>query len=242
MNTITTKRRPLVEVTSLSCVRRPGRPDEVVVLAGFDLRVLPGELVALVGPSVSGKTTLLRVLAGLDAPARGRARVGEIDLVRATAADLEACRRLVSYVSEQPEDGLWPSLTVLENVQAPMLVAGVAARERRRRSTELVESFGLSAYLAARPASLAGGGRLRLALAVALASRPALVLLDDPLAELDAATARDALDDLIEQLRGPGTSLLLASRSRDVTRHVERVVWMGSSTAALPPREAFMDA
>ncbi len=242
MNAIATGRRPLVEVGDLTCARRPGRPDEVVAVAGFDLRALPGELVALIGPTVCGKTTLLRVLAGLDAPAGGRARVGEVDLRRATAAERDAYRRLVSYVPEQPENGLWPSLTVLENVQAPMLAAGVAAGERRRRSAELLESFGLGAHAARRPAWLPGDGRLRLALAVALATQPALVLLDEPMAELDAETARDALDDLTAQLRGSGTALLLASRSREVVRHVDRVVWMGSSTPALPSHRADLGA
>lgn len=225
--------RPLVEVRGLTCGHRLGRPDEVLAPRDAELEVAPGELVALTGAGGSGKTSLLRVLAGLDAPAAGHASVAGLDL--ATAADREECRRrLVGYVAQEPERGLWLTLTAAENVQAPMLVARVDRAERRRRAAELLEALRLTGRERHRPAQLAGGERLRLALAVALANRPPLLLVDGPAGELDAETARAVLLDLQALLRRSGTAAVIASRGADAEPFVDRVHRLSGTAAPLP--------
>jgi putative ABC transport system ATP-binding protein len=226
--------RPLVEVRGLTCGHRVGRPDEVLAPRDIDLELAPGDVVALTGTGGSGKTSLLRVLAGLEAPAAGQARVGGLDLALATAADLdEYRRRLVGYVAQEPERGLWPSLTAAENVQAPMLVAGVDRAQRRRRSAELLDALGLTGRERYRPAQLTGGERLRLALATALANRPPLLLVDDPAGELDAETVRSLLGDLQSLLRREGTAALIASRGPEVEALAGRVHRLGGVASPL---------
>jgi ABC-type lipoprotein export system ATPase subunit len=228
--------RPLVSVSGLTCVHRLGEPGEVIALEQVDLQLAPGELVVLVGPGGSGKTTLLRVLAGLTPPDAGQVLVGGLDLGTATAPERDDYRRrLVGYVAQRPDAGLWPSLTVVENVQAPMLVTAVAGAERSRRAADLLAAMGLGGRLRQRPAQLPGAERLRLALAVALANVPALLLVDEPAGELDAEGARAVLTDLAALVRRLGTATLVASWDADVAPAADRVVWLrGSPPAALP--------
>ena len=223
---------PLVAVRGLVCGHRLGRPDEVIAVRGVDLGLAPGDLVALVG---RGKTSLLRVLAGLEAPAAGEARVGGLDLATATRRERDEHRRgMVGLVAQRPDSGLWPTLTAAENVQAAMLVAGAGRADRVRRAGELLEAMRLSGRLQHRPWELAGGERLRLALAVALANQPPLLLVDDPAAELDRGTATTVLFDLESLLRRTGTAALIAGHGPDVEPYVDRVHRLGDSPAAAP--------
>jgi ABC-type lipoprotein export system ATPase subunit len=228
--------RALVSVRGLTCVHRLGEPGEVIALEQVDLELAPGELVALVGPGGSGKTTLLRVLAGLVPPDAGQVLVGGLDLATAAAAERDDYRRrLVGYVAQRPAAGLWPSLTVADNVRAPMLVTAVAAEERSRRAGDLLEALGLTGRLRQRPAQLPGGERLRLALAVALANVPALLLVDEPAGEVDADAAWAILADLDVLVRRLGTATLVATWNPDAVATADRVVWLqGSPPAVLP--------
>lgn len=227
--------RPVVEVRGLTCGHRLGRPDEVLAPRDVELELAPGDLVALVGAGGSGKTTLLRVLAGLDAPAAGQVRVAGLDLAAASKGERDEYRcRLVGYVAQEPERGLWPSLTAAENVQAPMLVAGTGRAERRRRAAELLEALGLAGRELHRPARLPGGERLRLALATALANRPPLLLVDEPTGEVDSQTARAILLDLGSLLRLEGTAALIASRGPDLEPYVDGVHRLAGGGAPVP--------
>jgi lipoprotein-releasing system ATP-binding protein len=226
--------QPLVELRGLTCGHRLGRPDELLVPRDVELELAAGELVALVGEGGAGKTTLLRVLAGLDPPAAGQARVAGLDLSAATARDRDAHRRLVGYVAQEPERGLWPSLTALENVLAPMLVGSADREERQRWALDLLEALRLSARARHRPAQLAGAERLRLALATGLACRPALLLVDEPAGELDPDAVRLVLFDLESLLRREGTAALIAGRGADAEPHVDRVHHLGRASSRLP--------
>lgn len=224
----------LVDLHGLTCGHRLGRPDELLVPRDVDLEVAPGELVALVGEGGAGKTTLLRVVAGLDLPAAGEARVAGLDLATATPHERDALRRLVGYVAQEPERGLWPSLTALENVLAPMLVGRADREERQRWALELLEALRLSGRGRHRPGQLAGAERLRLAMAAALANRPQLLLVDEPAGELDPDAVRMVLFDLESLLRREGTAALIAGRGADADPYVDRVHRLGRGPARLP--------
>lgn len=198
---------------------------EVVALQGLDLAVAEGETIAVVGRSGSGKTTLMNVLAGVEPPTAGRVRVAGHDLSRMSAGERERYRReTVGYVWQRAAANLWPELTALGNVQVPMLAGRLAAGERVARSAELLEALGLGGLGDRRPAELSGGENQRLALAVALANRPRLLLADEPTAELDSETARKLLDDLVALLKRTGSSAVIVTHDKALERHVNRVI------------------
>ncbi|HVJ35799.1 MAG TPA: ABC transporter ATP-binding protein [Terriglobia bacterium] len=152
-------------------------------LSHINLVAGSGEFIALLGPSGCGKTTLLRLLAGFERPDHGSIELGEI-LVAGRGIYLPPEKRNIGMVFQSY--ALWPHMTVAENVGFALSVRGMPGAERRKRVAEALELVGLSAYAARRPAQLSGGQRQRVALARCLAMRPPVILLDEPLANLDA--------------------------------------------------------
>jgi len=167
---------------------------EVVALQGLDLHVPRGEMLALVGPSGAGKSTLLNILGGLDEPSAGRCSVAGIDLSRLSGRErIYYRRRIVGHVWQQTSRNLFGDLTLLDNVLAPMVLAGYPSGLRRKRARRLLELVGLGDRVGYRPDRLSGGEQQRGALAVALANEPQLLLADEPTGELDSVTAREVL-------------------------------------------------
>jgi ABC-type lipoprotein export system ATPase subunit len=198
---------------------------EVVALQGLDLRIEDGEMVAIVGRSGSGKTTLLNVLAAMEVPSAGTARVAGFELTTMTPQQKDRYRReAVGYLWQNIQLNLVPELSASANVQFPMLGAGVPAATRRDRASGLLEAFGIHHRANHRPSQLSLGENQRLGLAVALANRPRLLLADEPTSQLDRKTAGGMLDDLRRLQRDLGTSVLLVTHDRKVERHVDRVV------------------
>jgi putative ABC transport system ATP-binding protein len=195
---------------------------EVVALQGLDLHVERGETVAIAGRSGSGKTTLMNILAGVDAPTAGKALVSGQDLTRMTEAERDRYRhRTVGYLLQRSQSNLIADLTALENVQLATLT-GDGAREDRARL--LLDRMGLGGRLSDRPASLDGGERIRLALAVALANGPRLLLADEPTAELDTATAHAVLTALTDVLDELDTTAIFVTHDPELERFARRVI------------------
>ena len=168
---------------------------EVVALRGLDLVVNRGEVVAIVGASGSGKTTLLNILAGYDTPSAGKITVGDKDLLRMTSKDVEIYRREdVGFVWQQTSRNLFPYLTALENVALPMMLTNLSTKERKKRSEDLLDLMGMGERMNHTPEKLSGGEQQRVAIGVALANHPPLLLADEPTGELDDATAGEILD------------------------------------------------
>jgi ABC-type lipoprotein export system ATPase subunit len=162
---------------------------EVIALQGLDLLVAEGEMVALVGASGSGKSTLLNILAGLDVPTAGVARVAGADLLDMSGRErLRFRRELVGFVWQQTARNLLPYLSAAENVELPMRFAGRGRRERRERAEYLLDLMGVADRAAARPTEMSGGEQQRAAIAVAVANQPKIVLADEPTGELDTTT------------------------------------------------------
>ncbi len=198
---------------------------EVVALRGLDLAVDAGEVVAIVGASGSGKSTLLNILAGYDAPSAGGVSVGGKDLLRMSAKEVEEYRRVdVGFIWQQTSRNLFPYLTTLENVTLPMMLTNTPGGERRERAEELLRLVGLSHRLDHTPEKLSGGEQQRVAIAVALANRPSLLLADEPTGELDDATAAEILDLFGAVNQETGATILIVTHDPDIAYKVGRVV------------------
>jgi ABC-type lipoprotein export system ATPase subunit len=198
---------------------------EVQALQGLDLLVHEGEMVAIVGASGSGKSTLLQVLAGVDAPTAGRVRVAGRNLVDMSRADRVRYRRqVVGFVRQQASRNLVPYLTARQVVDLPMTIAGVARRERRARADALLETLGVAGCADRRPAQLSGGEQQRVAIAVALANRPHVLLADEPTGELDSETALEVFAALRTANRELGATVLVVTHDAAVSDQVARTV------------------
>ena len=212
---------PLVEASGLwkSYGGGPGGP--IDVLRGVSLCLHPAETAAVVGPSGSGKTTLLQLLGALDRPDAGSLRFGGLDLGELGDAALAAFRnREVGFVFQLHH--LLPQCTALENVLVPTLLARRPGAEERAR--RLLARVGLADRLGHRPGQLSGGERQRVAVARALVNGPRLVLADEPTGSLDAASAEDLGDVLLELNREEGAALLVATHSRALAGRLGRVL------------------
>ena len=198
---------------------------EVVALRGLDLVVNRGEVVAIVGASGSGMTTLLNILAGYDTPSAGKITVGDKDLLRMTSKDVEIYRREdVGFVWQQTSRNLFPYLTALENVALPMMLTNLSTKERKKRSEDLLDLMGMGERMNHTPEKLSGGEQQRVAIGVALANHPPLLLADEPTGELDDATAGEILDLFGKVNKELNTTIAIVTHDPDIAYKVGRVV------------------
>ncbi|MEY9845277.1 ABC-type lipoprotein export system ATPase subunit [Streptacidiphilus sp. BW17] len=210
---------------------------EVQALQGLDLTVAKGELMALVGASGSGKSTLLQILAGLDVPTAGKARVGESDLLAMDAkVRLRYRREVVGFVWQQTARNLLPFLTARQNVQLPMQLAGThrsgGRRAARARAVELLELLGVAECRDRRPHQMSGGQQQRVAIAVALANRPDVLLADEPTGELDSETGALIFDAFRTVNAELGATVVIVTHDPMVAGEVRRTVAVRDGRAA----------
>jgi ABC-type lipoprotein export system ATPase subunit len=195
---------------------------EVMALQGLDLVVDRGELLAVVGASGSGKSTMLNILSGLDEPTAGIARVAGFELLGMTAKRrLEYRRRIVGFVWQQTARNLLPYLSARENVELPMRLAGT---RKKRRAMELLEMVGVADQAGRRPAELSGGEQQRAAVAVALANDPEVLFADEPTGELDEATAEEVFGALRTVNAELGVTVVVVTHDKTVAGQVRRAV------------------
>jgi putative ABC transport system ATP-binding protein len=198
---------------------------EIMALQGLDLVVQPGEIVGLVGASGSGKSTLLNVLGGLDRPSAGRVQVGGRDLLKMSDRELDEYRRQqVGFIWQQTTRNLIPYLTALNNVELPLQLSGKSRGERRDRATQLLEVLGLGDRMSFLPAQLSGGEQQRVAMAVALANQPLILLADEPTGEVDTVTAAEVYAALRKINALYGMTTLIVSHDPNLSQHSDRVV------------------
>jgi lipoprotein-releasing system ATP-binding protein len=192
------------------------------VLRGIDLEVRPGEIVALLGPSGSGKSTMLQAIGLLEGGFGGRIEIAGTD---ATALDSDARtvlrRDRIGFVYQFHH--LLPDFNAAENVIIPQMIAGHSRAEAQVRAEELLSALGLAERLDHRPSQLSGGEQQRVAVARALANRPALVLADEPTGNLDEATADKVLVQFLELVRGQGSAALVATHNERLAKGMDRV-------------------
>ncbi|MGA5110535.1 ABC transporter ATP-binding protein [Streptomyces pseudogriseolus] len=205
---------------------------EVQALQGLDLLVREGELMALVGASGSGKSTLMNILAGLDTPTAGAARVAGRDLLTMSARDRLAYRReVVGFVWQQTSRNLLPYRTSAQNVALPMQLTGrrggrsrSARRARAERALELLELLEVADCRDRRPHEMSGGQQQRVAIAVALAGDPALLLADEPTGELDSHTGEQIFAAFRTANERLGTTVVIVTHDQAVASEVRRTV------------------
>ena len=197
----------------------------VEAVRGVDLRLGKGEIVLIMGPSGSGKTTLLSMLGALLRPTAGEIRLGGVSLSNLTERELPALRaQKIGFIFQ--DFNLMPSLTARENVEVALNVAGVAGAAARTRATGLLEELGLAERMDFLPENLSGGEKQRVAIARALANEPALLLADEPTANLDSGIGRDVMRILREIASRHGHSVLIVSHDERIREFADRVLWL----------------
>jgi putative ABC transport system ATP-binding protein len=202
-----------------------GRGSEAVhAVRGVSLEVERGEYLAIVGPSGSGKSSLLNLLGAIDTPDEGELTIAGRRIERMSDRELTDFRlRNIGFVFQRFY--LLPVLTARENVELPMAEAGVSRTDRRARASELLRYVGLERRERHRPTQLSGGEQQRVAIARALANRPALLLADEPTGELDARTGEEIIA-LFERLNVDGTTLIVVTHDEELASAARRVVHM----------------
>jgi lipoprotein-releasing system ATP-binding protein len=200
-----------------------GKPAEVAVLQGATLRVVAGEVVALVAPSGAGKSTLLHIAGLLDTADAGRVVVAGVDAAgMSDRVRTESRRREVGFIYQFHH--LLPEFSALENILLPQLANGVARAAAEAKALELLGRVGLAARASHRPAELSGGEQQRVAFCRALANGPKLLLADEPTGNLDPGTSDQVFGVLMEMVRETGLSALIATHNLDLAGRMDRVV------------------
>ena len=222
--TSTSGQAPLIDCSGLVRIFQ-SEGVEVVALQGLDLRVYPGELIAIVGASGSGKSTLLSILSGLDTPTAGKVTVAGVDLLAMSAAARLAYRRhTVGFVFQQTASNLLPYLTAAQNIEMPLRATRTPAATRRDRVAQLLDVLGLAGLEGRLPSQLSGGQQQRVAIAVALANSPQVILADEPTGELDSATSADVYQAFEDVNKALGVTVVIVTHDPTVAQAVNRTV------------------
>ena len=216
--------RPIIKAKGVVKTYR-SRNVEVHALRGIDLEVQPGEMVAIMGPSGSGKTTLLNCLSGLDAVDEGEVEIAGNSLKRMSDDALSEYRaKTMGFVFQAYN--LLPVLSALENVELPLVLAGVGQAEARKRAAEKLAQVGLGDRLHHKPAELSGGEQQRVAVARSLANDPAIVWTDEPTGNLDSENAREVMDLLVRLNKERGQTFVIVTHAAEVGGRADRIVRM----------------
>ena len=212
----------VIEMKDVTRVYRIGQA-ETQALCGVNLTIQEGEFTALVGPSGSGKTTLLQLLGCLDRPSSGTIHIKGKDVSKLNPnqrADLR--KATIGFVFQF--FALIPGLTAYENVELPLLLTGVKSNQRKARAQELLVAVGLSDRTHHRPDQMSGGEQQRVAIARALATRPILVLADEPTANLDSENGKQVMQIMKQLNKETGTTFLFATHDPRVVPFAQRVI------------------
>jgi putative ABC transport system ATP-binding protein len=193
----------------------------IQALRGIDLGVERGEFVAIMGPSGSGKSTLMHILGCLDVPDAGSYRLHDQDVTRMSSNQLAALRnREIGFVFQN--FNLLPRTSALENVETPLIYAGVGKAERRQRAREALTRMGLGERMLHLPNQLSGGQAQRVAIARALVTQPSLLLADEPTGNVDTATSAEIMNLLDRLNREDGLTIILITHEKDMADHARR--------------------
>lgn len=215
------KMNTVLEIENLQKIYMMGQVP-VEALAGVSFKVDHGELVAVQGPSGSGKSTLLNLIGALDRPSEGSVTIGGIDAATLDDNDLAELREKVGFVFQF--FNLIPRLNARENVELPLLVAGVDREERRARTEDVLEKVGLVDRMDHKPSELSGGERQRVAIARALIAEPNFLLLDEPTGNLDTKTAAEIMELVSGLNQEIGVTVIVVTHDPEVASFARRMI------------------
>jgi putative ABC transport system ATP-binding protein len=233
------KSAPIVELSKVAKVYRVGEQD-VHALRGVDLTIGSGEFVAIMGPSGSGKTTLMNLIGCLDGPSAGSYRLAGKEVSGRSRSELATVRNeFLGFVFQS--FNLLAKTTARENVELPLLYAGVGHRERRLRATGALDQVGLAARMNHVPSQLSGGQQQRVAIARAIVTHPRLILADEPTGNLDSRTSVEIMA-LFQRLSRTGITIVLVTHEPDVAAFASRVLVIRDGRMISDKTQAPLDA
>lgn len=213
--------KPLIELKDIYKIYHMGS-EEVRASDGVSLTICRGEFVAIVGKSGSGKSTLMNIIGALDVPTSGEYYLGGEDVSHMSDNQLAEIRnKMIGFIFQQYN--LLPKLNLLENVELPLLYAGLGASERKERAMASLERVGLKEKWKNLPSQLSGGQQQRVSIARALAGSPSLILADEPTGALDSRTSREVLD-FLKQLNREGNTIVMITHDNSIAMEARRVV------------------
>lgn len=214
-------RKPLIELNNIYKIYQMGS-EEVRANDGINLKIYKGEFVAIVGKSGSGKSTLMNIIGALDVPSEGDYFLGGEDVSHMGDNQLAEIRnKMIGFIFQQYN--LLPKESLLENVELPLLYAGVPKQERKARAMKSLERVGLGDKWANKPKQLSGGQQQRASIARALAGDPSLILADEPTGALDSKTSREVLD-FMKELNKEGNTIVMITHDSTIAMEAKRVV------------------
>ncbi|MBR0119869.1 MAG: ABC transporter ATP-binding protein [Eubacterium sp.] len=200
-----------------------GKPNELEVLHGIDLKVKEGEFISIVGESGSGKSTLMNILGALDRPTEGSYTLRSTDVTKAKDKNLSDIRnREIGFVFQTYN--LIPRSTALSNVELPMLYADIRKKERNERAKELLKTVGMEDRITHKPDELSGGQKQRVAIARAMANNPSIILADEPTGALDSVTGHKIMDIFHKLHEEQHKTIILITHSQELAEETERTV------------------
>ena len=212
----------LIDIQSLYKIYNEGKESEVRALDGVSLQIDRGEFVAIVGQSGSGKSTMMNVLGCLDIPTRGDYYLEGTDVRELTDKELSLIRnKEIGFIFQQYN--LIQSLTVLENVELPLIYQGINADDRYDLAMEALERVGLSGRVKHRPTEMSGGQQQRVAIARAIATHPPIIMADEPTGALDSRTGQEVLQ-FLQQLNKEGSTIILITHDNGIAATARRCV------------------
>ena len=201
----------------------PQEPDPVEAVRDISIKIETGDFVAMAGPSGSGKTTMLNMIGGLTRPSQGQISIGDQEITEMSDKDLAQLRlKRIGFVFQSYN--LLPVLTALENAEFTLLLSGIPKDERRKRVLELFNKIGLSGLEDRKPGKLSGGQQQRVAVARAVVANPALILADEPTANLDSKASADLLDVMERLNQDHGTTFLFSTHDPRVMERSRRLI------------------
>lgn len=211
----------LIKTENLNKIYNSGKL-KVHALRGIDIEIEKNEYIAIIGPSGSGKSTLLHILGCLDTPSEGRYILDGMEVSGLTSNKLAEIRnRKIGFVFQT--FNLLPNMSILENVELPLIYAGMSKKERRKRAEKVLDEVGLSKRLKHRPSELSGGERQRTAIARALVNNPTIILADEPTGNLDSVSGGGVLN-VFNQLHDQGHTIIVVTHDQNVAKIAKRII------------------